>query len=559
MTSSTRLIFFNLFCTIALFFSQAQTDADITAKYLKAKDLLFSSKYEESIKLFTELGSKTVNNEFAASCKYFAAYGFYKKSNFKDANFLLYQIINKYPNWEKIDMVYYLKGVVQLESRNYADGFAQFSKISQRTYRKKVDATTSFYQGRLSTDSLRMLAERFSDNKVLKNSFSSRTNIYYTNIEVLLKPEWNVALLLPLEAMAKNGFVYELQAGIALAIDSLANRGVKVNLHTFDSGKDSSGVINFTSMPDAGCFDMVIGPLYSNQQKFINEYSIKYTVPVVNPLSTSFALGGQNPNYFLFQPSSETQGRSAAEFAFANFTRMQTSVVIYGTAANDSLIAKAYKLRFEQLGGKVLKYKLLNKNSSAYFGAVLAKTPIDSVGHVFISSNESSLAANVFTSLEALLTEKASSYKETLVNKEKTEETNKKLSVADVPVFTSGKWLEIESISYEQFMMHNTHLLQIEYAETDINAKHFERKYYDRYEIPASTYAKQGYGLMLVFGNYLGVYGVNFPAFLINTKTEKCPALGYYNYSKGRDNGFVAITKIENFQLKLANKPDLQK
>ncbi len=536
------------------FISNAQDGEDITGKYLKAKELLQSEKYDEAIKIFTELGNKTPNTDFSASCKYFASYGFYKKSNYRDANFLLFQVINKFPNWDKIDMAYYLKGIVQLESKNYVDGFTQFTKIMQKDYRKKAENTTIYYTDRLPTDSLRILADRFSDNKALKNIFYKRTNTS-NEAEITLKSEWNVALLIPLELMGKNGFVYEMSAGIALAADSLAKLGVKINLHTFDSGKDSAGVINFTSLPDASCFDMVIGPIYSNQQKFINDYSLKYNVPVINPLSNSFASGIENPNYFLFQQSAETQGKVAAEFAYGNFTRMPTSMIVFGSAANDTLIAKAYKQRFEELGGKVLKYKLLNKYSSGNFRAVLAKTPIDSVGHVFISSNESSLAANVFTTLEGLLTDKASSYKETVVNK--TEE--RRLNVADVPVFTSGKWLDIESIGYEQFMMHNTHLIQNEYTEPDNKSLNFERKFYDKYEIPASVFAKQGYSLLLVFGNYLNTYGTNFSSYLIETKTQKSPTLSYYNYSLTKDNAFVPITKIDNFQLKLVNKPDLQK
>ncbi|MFN0050018.1 MAG: outer membrane protein assembly factor BamD [Cytophagales bacterium] len=554
-----KVSFLFLLIIANLYFSHAIAQQDITTQYLAAKELLKAEKYEESIKSFAELGNNTPNDEFSAHCKYFTAYAYFKKNNFRDANFLLFQIINKYPTWEKLDFVYYLKGIVQLDGKNYVDALTQFSKIADRRLRKKADASILFYADKITTDSLIMLNLRFKDDKGLKDAYSKRTNTY-KDAEIVTKPEWNVALLLPTELSAKNRFVYELNAGITLAQDSLAKMGVKINIHPFDTGKDTTGVLNFVSLRESACFDMVIGPLYSNQQKIINEYSVKHAVPVVNPLSNSFGLAASNPNYFLFQPSAETQGTVAAEFAYKNFTRKPTAIVVFGIGANDSLIAKAYKSQFEKLGGKVLKYKMLGKSNSGFFASFFSKIPIDSVGHIFVSSNESALAANVFTTLEGLLIDKAASYKETLINNmlDGEQKIERRLLVNDVPVFTSSKWLEFESISYEQFIMHNTHFIQNEYTQSDTISANFESRYFETYQIPASIYAKQGYSMILNFGIFLNAYGIYFPKFLSETTTQKSPTLSYQNYSTSKDNAFVPIVKIDNYQLMLVNKPDLQ-
>lgn len=540
---------------LAVFSVEAQTD--ITTQYIKAKELIRAEKFDESIKILSELANTGENVDFTATCRYLTAYAYYKKNNLRDANFLLFQIISKNQSWDNIDMAYYLKGVVQLESKSYMDALTQFSKISGKALRKKADDALVFYSDRITTDSLIMLNQRFKEDKGLKMAYTKRTSTY-KDAEISTKPEYNVALLLPIELLAKNRFVYELNAGINLAVDSLSKMGIKINIHPFDTGKDTISLKNFVSKDNTNCFDLIIGPLYNNQQKIINEFSKKNDIPVVNPLANTFAQGNQNPNYFLFQPSVETQGTMAAEFAFKNFTRKPTAIIVFGATATDSLIAKAYKLQFEKSGGKVLKFKKLTKSNASYFGSLFNKLPIDSVGHVFISSTESALAANVFTTLEGFLIEKAASYKETLINNMLQEvKEERKLTVQDIPVFTSAKWLDFESISYEQFMMHNTHFFQPEFAIKDLNATNFENKYFETYQIPASNYAKQGYSLMLNFGIYLHSFGIYFPKFLSETLVQKTATMSYHNFSNSRDNAFLPILKIDNYSLLLVNKPEI--
>lgn len=559
MVQTFKTILFCLNILGLLIISKAQ-QTDITAEYLKAKDLLISERYDESIKIFTELSNNTTSDDFSATCKYYASYGFYKKGNLRDANFLLFQVINRFPEWNKIDLAYYLKGVVQFEGKNYADALLQFSKISSRSYKKKAAQAERYFSDKIQADTLFQLSQKFADDKILAEVLEQKTGI------APKKSEWNVAVLLPFESVAKSRFVYELYNGMVLAADSLNLSGAKINIHPFETGKDSAGIANFTSLPGAECFDLIIGPLYTSQQKQIDEFSLKYGIPVVNPLSNVFTAGVENPNYFLFHPSSETMGKSAARFAFSNFTRKPTSVVIYDSNLSDSLMAAAYKAEFEQQGGTVLIYRMLDKNISGYFGAVMAKTVIDSVGHVFIAGSNPSLAANVFSTLESLLLEKASAYKETLINKMKEDELNKnkkdplveepkKLSVADVPVLVPSKWLDIETISIQQFVLHNTHFITTDYYSA-VNLT-FERNYFDKTQLPPTHFSRQGYALMQTFGSYLKNYGSLFPNLLTQSSLIKSSVSTTLDFSKSRDNGFVQIVKIDNLQLKPVNTTSL--
>jgi hypothetical protein len=522
-------------------------------KYNSAKNLLESESYEAALKEFTEI-YKTLpeTNPLVANSYYWAAFSAYKLQKTADANFILYQVLNKYPDFKYINEAAYLKGVIQLQAGNYVDGLVQLNKSE---HKNATQAKAYFLDKIGSNDSLQILSKKFPQDEVLAGLINARQKV---------ASNFNVAVLLPFEFSAKGGFINELYAGMILAADSLKVNGISVNLVPFETGKDSVKVKEFTQNKENENFDLIVGPLYTGQQSTINNFAIQTQTNVVNPLSFNALYSNSSPNYFLLRPSFETQGRVAGKFLFDNSV-IKNTLVVYGDEMGDSLMAKAYKKEYEECGGKTLIFRKLGKATSGFFGAILSKIPSDSIGSVFVASNEPSLAANIYSNLGAAFLEKSATYKDTRTEEEKEkdrkkkeeEEKNKppKRSAADVPIMAPISWLGFESINFEQFMLHNTHFIAPNYADETLTKGVFLNKYVALTGLFPTEYAYSGYDLVLSFCYLFQKYGKKFNQYL-KTESEFKTALGsYIQYKTGNDNQFVPIVKLDKYKLVPVNFP----
>ena len=107
----------------------------------------------------------------------------------------------------------------------------------------------------------------------------------------------NVALLMPFRAqdldtltasdvferVRKNrlvNIVTDFYMGAEIAIDSLRNQGMIINLEVFDTGKKQSKIRDIVAQNDFDDTDVIIGPLYSEE---VNIVANKVSVPVIYP------------------------------------------------------------------------------------------------------------------------------------------------------------------------------------------------------------------------------------------------------------------------------------
>lgn len=534
--------------------SQSKSDDE---KYVLAKELLAQNAYSEAFKLFQGLYQGSAEkSDFITSSKYYAAYCQYKLENYKDANFILYQLITIHPEWKKIDLAYYLKAVVQLETHNYIDAFIQFAKVKSEPYLSKSNAAKGFYlQTKISADTVEILKKRFPTDKFL-TSFQNKPTII-SEVLTFSGKDLNIAVLMPFEASANNHFVYEMYEGMLMGADSLKKNGLTINLLPYETGKDSAKVIEFTNLQNAANFDAIIGPVYNNQQATIAQFAKDKKAIVINPLSQFSTFSKSIPGYYLNKPSFETQGKQAAEYAFQNFNRTKNAVIIYGLDGGDSLMAKAYKIKYEQMGGKVLVFRRLSKFTANLLPTVMSKTKMDSVSHFTIFTSEPTLGANVFTYLETTLLEKTATYK--VVNEEGKEEEKKeeiKTKVTDIPVIVTSKWLDFQAINLEQLVLHQTHFVFSENINpSDTIYKNIETLYFDKTGLNPTPYVYYGYNLMLYWGSLLGKYDKKIAQYIKQTAPIRFDDFYYKNYTTGNDNGFVPLFKLENNILQIVNAP----
>lgn len=137
---------------------------------------------------------------------------------------------------------------------------------------------------------------------------------FLSDVVMLGDPTAKVALLLPLYAgeypltadtlntvssklsARSEQFVYFYE-GILLAVDSLKNKGYNIDLHVFDTEKNTKKIQEITDELERFAPDLIIGPVYGSEFKTVVDNLRNKNIPVVYPLSARSENFGQYPNF----------------------------------------------------------------------------------------------------------------------------------------------------------------------------------------------------------------------------------------------------------------------
>lgn len=254
------------------------------------------------------------------------------------------------------------------------------------------------------------------------------------------KDRYQVAVILPFMTEEiknnpkhlSNEFVIEIFEGLLMGVSDLRNMGINVTIHAYDTQKDIDATAQILEMEEIKHMDLIIGPLYPGPVKLVSDFAYEFQINMINPLSSNSEIIGENPYAFLFMPSNETMGRKAAEF-ISSLLENKNAFIFYGNNSGDSVMAYAYKKEIELKGFDVcliegvetedaknildlLTNTVTIEFDAAEFDSLIVDDKIegnlritekdflviqpDSIGHVFVASNDAALVANTITGLE---------------------------------------------------------------------------------------------------------------------------------------------------------------
>ncbi|WP_289055570.1 LysM peptidoglycan-binding domain-containing protein [Carboxylicivirga marina] len=117
------------------------------------------------------------------------------------------------------------------------------------------------------------------------------------NGEMIQTPNENRRL-----SMRSKVFV-EFYQGVLLALETLKQEGVNVDLFVYDTAPDSLKLKEILSKPELEHVDLIIGPAYSSNLKYVSDFSKQHEIPMVYPLSTLNKQMDHNPLLFQANPS----------------------------------------------------------------------------------------------------------------------------------------------------------------------------------------------------------------------------------------------------------------
>ena len=430
------------------------------------RELLSLGKYGLAMQAFKPLTSPFAGNRYETIASFYYAVSAYNNQQQYVARDMFLQILQKYPNWEKLDEVNLWLTNIYLQKGDYKNGLNYASNIETKEIISEASLLKKNYLKNLNYEQLDSLLSVYPSDKTIASNLADKIielpiaeqdRDYLENIvsvyeldktkyrveeelRSIKKDKYQVAVMLPFMLDELNGntkhisneFVIELYEGILMGISDLRGLGINVSLHLYDTKKDQSVTSRLLQLEELKHMDLIIGPLYPEPVKVVSDFAYDHQINMINPLSGNSEIIGNNPFAFLYMPSDVTVAKKAADY-MAHTIENKNAFVFHGTSKRDSILAYSYKNEIEKLGFKVcyiekvatedaknildiLTNTITIEFDASEFDSLIIEDKIegnlritekdylviqpDSIGHVFIASNDPALVANTITGLE---------------------------------------------------------------------------------------------------------------------------------------------------------------
>jgi LysM repeat protein len=317
----------------------------------------------------------------------------------------------------------------------------------------------------------------------------------------------------------------EFYQGFMLAVDSLKQRGLSVNLHVFDTQNDTAKIKEILGSPEFVNTDLIIGPIFNSEIKLVSEFSKENQIKMISPLSDNLNLIKENPYIFQVKPSYNSQIDKFAKFV-SNFGDKNIVLVHNGDSLGYSNVQMVKDKIFNNLSVDTLvnyiQFKEVVFEDSIN---VLEHSLNNELENVFIiPSNDEAFVTDVLTNLNTL-----------------------KMFGHSIRVIGLSRWPRFENIDPEYYF--NLELciatpFFIDFHHMDV--KDFILKFRDIYSTEPNQMAIHAYDVGLYFLSALLNYGEDFEKCIYNHKVDMLQAdyhfVKWYEYS-GFENTNVDIIK----------------
>jgi LysM repeat protein/ABC-type branched-subunit amino acid transport system substrate-binding protein len=283
----------------------------------------------------------------------------------------------------------------------------------------------------------------------------------------------------------------EFYEGALLAIDSLQQKGMNIELYVFDASNNKmiNGLLQLDVFRE---LNLIIGPVYPELQENIASFAAKNRIPMVSPLASTGNFEENNPYFFKVNPTREYQIEQTAqyiadEFSNKNFFLLPMSGNSNSAEAKLAELSKTKLFAARQLANN--RKDLFHEYSFQNQGLNPVKSLLDDTGeNIFIipTDNEAQVSVAV-TNLNAL----AENY--------------------DVVLIGTSNLAKLKSIQTENY--HHIRLRYLSPTFTDYTkplVRRFINQYRETFSGEPSQFSYQGFDVSYYFLSALYRYGKDF-------------------------------------------------
>lgn len=287
-----------------------------------------------------------------------------------------------------------------------------------------------------------------------------------------------------------QGFL-EFYEGAVLAIDSLQQKGMNIELYVFDATNQT--MINALLQLDVFReLNLIIGPVYPELQESVASFAAKNRIPMVSPLAPNGNFEVNNPYYFKVNPSKEYQIEETADYIAKEFAD-KNFVLLPMNGNSNSMEAKLAELGKEKLiaarQSSKTKKDLFHEYSFQKQGLNDLSPLLDKTGeNIFIipSDNEAQVSVAV-TNLNALA---------------------EKYNVVLIGTSNLTKMKSIQTENYHHVRLRYLSPTFVDYTKPLV--RRFVSQYRETFSGEPSQFSYQGFDVAYYFLSALYRYGKDF-------------------------------------------------
>jgi LysM repeat protein len=319
------------------------------------------------------------------------------------------------------------------------------------------------------------------------------------------------------------GFL-DFYEGVLLALDSLKNEGISVDLYVYDTERDTMHIEQIMQQNEMRKMDMIFGPVEPDNLKIVAEFGKKHKIPVISPFTDNQILLRNNPYFIQMIPSQEIEFRNWARF-LTNYVTDSIIIIHDDDSLEYEIVDFLMQEIYEELANReyynesALKEVVIN-DSIEYDITQFLTSGIKNI--IIIPSSNEAYVSNILTALF--------------------------LQVAnyDIQVFGMSNWHKFQSIDLEYLHLMGMNYYTSFYVDYTKKAvmdfiKKFRKVYNtEPYRVSPRGYnlSMYGFDLMYNFTTLFSNYRKDFTRCPVNPDYK--PMLGPYLFRKaGEEGGFM--------------------
>lgn len=296
----------------------------------------------------------------------------------------------------------------------------------------------------------------------------------------------------------------EFLEGSLLAADALAETGMELDIHVFDTKQSMYTTRQILEKPELRNADLIIGPFYSYNLELVSEFSRKHRIPLVTPFHTGDSLLKENPYLFQPNPSYRVEFKRNAEFIARSYE--DNLVMVHD---GDSASMERIEYYKQQLFNELEKYSALE--TVLFKEVVIRNGATEDLIHALNPDKKNVIILPAFD--EAFASQVTSRIYYEVEN-------------YDIELFGSTYWLGFNNIEIPYIHALNLRISHTQYYDySDPDYLHFLREYRQNYFKEPESFTRNGcnfgvtgYDLSLYFISALQRFG---PKFILNLEEHQ--------------------------------------
>jgi LysM repeat protein/ABC-type branched-subunit amino acid transport system substrate-binding protein len=324
--------------------------------------------------------------------------------------------------------------------------------------------------------------------------------------------------------------------GALLALDTLKKQGIIINLKVYDTEQKESRIRHLIATDKLRDADLIIGPVYPNEQKPVSEYAMRNHIPMVSPLSATDEIALTNPWFFQVNTPRNVIDEITAKYVADNYSSSNFIILRTGSQAN----AQDNELLM-MMREQVLRKTNGNQN---FRTCDFQKSGLAGIRELVIKGRKNLI---ILTSGSEAEVSVALSNIHTLAPN------------YDITVIGNSRFMQFESLNQEYLHDGQFEFLAPYWPDyTKDVTKSFVRKFRNYYKTEPNQFSMQGYDVTYFFAKAVSEFGRDFRncVHTINPKLvqgnyrfEKLPSGGYVN------KGLSVVTFTRDYKVVASDGP----